>query len=204
MGDEIRNLKLVDSREPLQSTFVPQIVRAKPNVLSPASQHPFSTNTSVISGTFHSTELSHPEFDPSAIPSASSTSSLPRAVRSDPRQRHKVSNSTAIPTALVTPLPGTSPPHYTHAHNDPQPVNTKREEMDFEDETRLKGGGWRFVERGDGELHGLPVVSGDDAVELIEKWKALIDTKDRIMKQKNVQIERYINIHCTCMHSCII
>lgn len=43
-------------------------------------------------------------------------------------------------------------------------------------------------------LHLAPVASGDN-LELIEKWKALIDTKDRILKQKNAQIERHV-----CMH----
>ena len=50
-------------------------------------------------------------------------------------------------------------------------------------------------------LHLAPMASGDN-LELIEKWKALIDTKDRILKQKNAQIERYVCIQCTCMVLC--
>ena len=61
-----------------------------------------------------------------------------------------------------------------------------------------KSRGWRDIREGEHELSGTLVVPGDNAVELIEKWKALIDTKDNIMKQKNIQIERlYYNFVCT-------
>ena len=37
---------------------------------------------------------------------------------------------------------------------------------------------------------GGPPTTSDNTVELIEKWKGLIDMKDVILKQKNLQIER--------------
>ena len=209
VGDEIGKMKL-DSKEPYQSTAVPQrstALHIKPLTLSQASHLPSQSTkfqpTNMISGTSsHSTKLPLPEYDYSA----DSRSLGPQAVRNTTctsRQRHKVSSSSTIPTALVTPLPGTSPPHYSHEGRtcyDHQSVNMNREEVDGEDETRLKGVGWKLVEVVEDESH-VPLIPGDNTVELIEKWKALIDTKDRIMKQKNAQIERYlVYLHVYTVH----
>ena len=35
-----------------------------------------------------------------------------------------------------------------------------------------------------------PPSPGDGAIELFEKWKKLLDMKDVVLKQKNLQIER--------------
>ena len=192
VGDEIGKMKL-DSKEPYQNTAVPCTTgHIKPLTLLQASHLPSQSTklqpTTVISGTSScSTKLPLPEH---GHESADSRSLGPQEARNATlRQRHhKVSNSNAIPTALVTPLPGTSPPHYSYAYHDHQLV---REEVDGEDGNRLKGMGCKLVEGVEDESH-MPLISGDNTVELIEKWKALIDTKDRIMKQKNAQIERYL------------
>lgn len=105
------------------------------------------------------------------------------------RQRHNVSSSTPIPTALVTPLPGTSPPQPTsdlHIHDQHPWRMSAREE-----ENRHKR---RNSKKEQETMSGLPVLPADNTVELIDKWKALIDTKDVILKQKNLQIERYIHV----------
>lgn len=195
VGDEIGKMKL-DSKEPYQSTAVPHTTgHIKPLTLSQASHLPSHSTkfqpTTVISGTSsHSTKLPLPEY---GYESADSRSLGPQAVRNTTlRQRHhKVSNSNAIPTALVTPLPGTSPPHYSHEGRTCHDHQLVREEVDGEDGNRLKGMGWKLVEGVEDEPC-VPLISGDNTIELIEKWKALIDTKDRIMKQKNAQIERYL------------
>ena len=108
------------------------------------------------------------------------------------RQKHEKSSSTQIPTALVTPLPGTSPPQLTYDHI---PDCPSRHCMRFEPETTWYGR--KVVEQSMvEELH-----SNDNTVELIEKWKGLIDMKDIILKQKNLQIERYeilLDVFTTC------
>ena len=118
--------------------------------------------------------------------------------------RKRVATSTPIPTALVTPLPGTSPPRHTfglrtlHHHHQAMPGQVRSDEVEVEGVSGEGEKVWKAMEGGEQEQSGgvpeLSVVPGDNIVELIEKWKALIDTKDRIMKQKSGQIERY----CSC------
>lgn len=186
--------------KPLETTYQRLMVKDSPRYMSQCT-----ARTSGISSQSTDLTLDH---------SASCQSSTQAVQHTALRQRPKMSNVTPIPTALVTPLPGTSPPHYTHElhTHDRQPGSMKTEEVDGED--RQKGKGWKVVGSREEEfsgVSGLPMEPGDSTVELIEKWKALIDTKDRIMKQKNVQIERYMysviqfslwcctNGACTCM-----
>ena len=64
--------------------------------------------------------------------------------------------------------------------------------LDGEGESQCNSVGWKGVEH---ELSDIPehiYMQDENPVELIERWKSLIDAKDNIMKQKNVQIERYI------------
>ena len=60
--------------------------------------------------------------------------------------------------------------------------------MDSEYESRLKERDWKAV-RG-GEHSGVSVRPEVSPLEQIEKWKALVDTKDEIMKQKSCLIDR--------------
>ena len=113
----------------------------------------------------------------------------------------KLPSGTQIPTALVTPLPGTSPPRHSGMRAHYQPTTRVMEGGEGEgdelwDEVRGKERALKVVGREHTHevLHLAPMASGDN-LELIEKWKALIDTKDRILKQKNAQIERYVCIH---------
>ena len=100
------------------------------------------------------------------------------------RQKSKVSNITPIPTALVTPLPGTSPPLPTHELRDHQSGSVWSEEVDSENESRVKESGWKGMRSGE---HSRVSVG---PLEQIEKWKTLVATKDEIMKQKSCLIDR--------------
>ena len=99
------------------------------------------------------------------------------------RKASETSNSNPIPTALVTPLPGSSPPQPAGEH-DYQPWILSGKEREY-------GHKGRKNESGKQECREL-MLSDDNTVELIDKWKTLIDTKDNILKQKSVQIERCV------------
>lgn len=115
--------------------------------------------------------------------------------------KSKLPSGTQIPTALVTPLPGSSPPRHSGMRAQYQPMTRAMEGGEGEgdelwNEFRGKERALKVVDREHTHevLHLAPMASGDN-LELIEKWKALIDTKDRILKQKNAQIEKYVCIH---------
>jgi hypothetical protein len=86
---------------------------------------------------------------------------------------------TPIPTALVTPLPGSSPPHEVGCgHQTFSSGIVEHADM-------RKGGDSKSV---------IQKVVYDSSLSdtdlLIGKWQSLIDMKDRLLKQKNIQIER--------------
>ena len=56
--------------------------------------------------------------------------------------------------------------------------------MDSENESRLKESEWKGMRSG--EHSGVSA----EPLEQIEKWKALVATKDEIMKQKSCLIDR--------------
>ena len=95
------------------------------------------------------------------------------------RKKYEKSCGTQIPTALVTPLPGTSPPQQA---NEQPPDHLIHQHIKLEPNSGRKVVEQRVTEE--------PPTTTDNTVKLTEKWKGLIDMKDVILKQKNLQIER--------------
>ena len=94
------------------------------------------------------------------------------------RQKHERSASGQIPTALVTPLPGTNPlQQRSNTHED---VSVAQE---------LEGSTDKKMAFQHTMIENLSALD-DGTLDLFERWKGLLHMKDVLVKQKNLQIER--------------
>ena len=104
----------------------------------------------------------------------------------------KSSNGSQIPTALVTPLPGSSPPRHS-AEYQMQAGRGVGEGGELQNMVRGKGRTAKtFATDQDGDMSNFPVAEDSQELHEVKKWKSLIDTKGIVMKQKDAQIERYV------------
>ena len=115
----------------------------------------------------------------------------------------KSSNGSQIPTALVTPLPGSSPPRHSAEYQ--MQVGGGVEEGE---ELRNMGWGKRttvktFSTDQSGDVSVFPVAEDSQELHAVKKWKCLIDTKDLVMKQKDAQIERYMVYGSVLLNWCV-
>ena len=128
----------------------------------------------------------HPIFDSTeALLQSSKPSSCSKSLHHKPSgERHEMS-SCQIPTALVTPLPGTSPPQRASSDLHLQGREVPNAAIDVESVHSVRELKIALQQRLE-----EPPSPGDGAIELFEKWKKLLDMKDVVLKQKNLQIER--------------